>query len=206
MKFLFLIFCFHLFTLNPAKAQQHPVLQAGDLVFQNLTCGELCQSILAVTPCREGKIFNHCGIIQITDTGIFVLEAIGNKVQQTALSKFMQRNTNPVAFARLKNQTALASSAVTNARQYLDLPYDDAFLPDNDAIYCSELVWASYLEKGKHIFSLEPMTFKAPGTDSTFEGWKNYYQELGQSVPEGILGISPCAIANEPFLEWLPVK
>ena len=178
-------------------------LQQGDIVFQNLTCGELCRSILAVTPCKIDKTFNHCGIIQVTDTGIFVLEAIDVKVQRTPIKSFLQRNANPVAFARVQGKASVSTAAVNRAFTYLDRPYDDAFLPGDSALYCSELIWECYEENGKKIFELQPMTFKAPGTDSTFAGWKNYYQALDRPVPEGMPGINPCGIANEPFLEWL---
>lgn len=198
-------FLFFLLRCLTAVQPDQPLtrLQQGDLAFQNLTCGELCQSILAVTPCQAGKTFNHCGIVQLTDTGIFVLEAIGEKVQRTPLKTFLQRNANPVAFARLSGKSAVAARAVDCAVTFLGRPYDDAFLPGDSALYCSELIWECYAESGKKLFHLQPMTFKAPGTDSTFAGWKNYYQSLGRSVPEGVPGINPCGIANESFLEWL---
>lgn len=204
MKWSLLVAWLHLFlATNAAKDGPQTQLQQGDLVFQNLTCGELCQAILAVTPCQTGKTFNHCGIVNVTDSGIFVIEAIGTKVQQTPLSVFEHRNANPVAFARLRGRKGASSAAVARALKYLGRPYDDAFLPGDSALYCSELIWECYEERGKKIFELQPMTFKAPGTDSTFAGWQNYYQQLGRPVPEGAPGINPCGIANEPFLEWL---
>lgn len=188
---------------GPQGDRNLPELRQGDLVFQNLTCGELCRAIIAVTPCRPGKTFNHCGIVDVTDSGVYVIEAIGEQVGYTPMDTFLKRNENPVAFARLHGKEQPAQAAVPNALQYVGRPYDHAFLPGDDALYCSELVWESYRENEKRIFHLEPMTFKAPGTDSTFEGWKKYYRQLNQPVPEGVPGINPCGIANEPFLEWL---
>lgn len=206
MKRVLLLFLSALAISNAATAQTTPALKSGDLVFQNLTCGELCQAILAVTPCQTGKTFNHCGIVNVTDSGSFVIEAIGSQVAYTPMKTFVGRNENTVWFARLQGNENAKQAAVPTAMKYLGRPYDDAFLPDNEAIYCSELVWESYQENGRKLFRLEPMTFKAPGTDSTFAGWQNYYHELGVPVPEGVPGISPCAIANEPFIEWLGVS
>lgn len=203
MKWLFLLLLLPAFLTEEKGDSTYAQLRQGDLVFQNLTCGELCQAILAVTPCQDGKTFNHCGIVSFTDSGIFVIEAIGEKVQQTPLPVFVSRNEHPVAFARLRGKEEVARAAVARARHYLGRPYDPAFLPGDSALYCSELVWECYQENGQKIFELQPMTFKAPGTDSTFGGWKSYYQQLGMPVPEGVPGINPCGIANERFLEWL---
>jgi len=197
-----------IFLLLPLTVKSQPVpeklpLQAGDIIFQNLACGELCQAILAVTPCREGKTFNHCGIVYFTGDTTYVIEAIGKAVVQTPLDSFLKRSNGKVSWARLKQEKKLAARAAQASLHYLGRPYDVAFLPGDSALYCSELVWECFQDRqGKKIFSLQPMTFKAPGTDSTFAGWKNYYQELGIPVPEGVPGINPCGIANEPFLDF----
>ena len=53
----FLFFCSSIFTL---QAQE---FKAGDLIFQDLQCGPLCDAINAVTKGYQGKDFSHVAIV-----------------------------------------------------------------------------------------------------------------------------------------------
>ena len=52
-------------TLAPScnHSHQSESLQDGDLLFQDLNCGELCNAIEAVTEGVNGKDFSHCAIV-----------------------------------------------------------------------------------------------------------------------------------------------
>jgi len=186
-------------------------LHDGDIIFQKLPCGGLCDAIIATTPCKPGLAFNHCGIIYFDKGAPFVLEAIGKAVQQTSLADFEKRDTERVIYVgRIDwghvpwGDPSCMAKALIQARHYLGTPYDDAFLPGDSALYCSELVWESFRDRtSKPIFSLQPMTFRSPESHQTFPAWLAYYNELHRPVPEGVPGINPCAIANAPFITMM---
>ena len=88
-----------------------------------------------------------------------------------------------------------------NAKQFIGEPYDVAFLPDNGAKYCSELVRDSYLCKdGTHIFGESPMNFlDSDGQMPAY--WTKLFGSLGMPVPQGVRGTNPQAMSKEDVLE-----
>ncbi len=180
-------------------------LQTGDILFQTLPCGGMCDAIIATTPCANDRRFNHCGIL-VQDSGKwFVVEAIGKEVQQTPLETFVTRDTASQLFVgRAKISGKNRKEAARKSLSYLGRPYDDPFLPGDSALYCSELVWEIFSQNDKKIFSLQPMTFKSKG--KTHPAWEAYYQALAQPIPEGVLGINPCAIANSEQVRFFSVS
>ena len=68
-------------------------------------------------------------------------------------------------------------------------------------MYCSELVYESYLgENGTPLFCARPMNFRtADGTLPCF--WAELFEQLGESVPEGIPGTNPNDMAKEKILK-----
>ena len=204
-----IIFCRHAFAQN-APLQ---TIKEGDIIFQKLPCGSLCDAIITTTPCKPGMAFNHCGIIHYHGTMLYVIEAIGKTVKQTPLAEFEKRDTEKVIYTgRVKPMKEAANQQLTaktieKALHYIGTPYDDAFLPGDKALYCSELIWECYYDNGgKRLFSLQPMTFKSPATGITFPAWTDYYTEIAQPIPEGIPGINPCAIANSDIIEFRSYK
>jgi len=199
----------------PAGAQSDYLqkLREGDIIFQKLPCGGLCDAIIATTPCKPGLAFNHCGIVHFEGDKPYVIEAIGKAVQQIPVAAFVRRDTEQVIYIgriswlMTSNGAKMLRPAIEKAKQYIGTPYDDAFLPGDKALYCSELVWECYRnEEGKSLFSLAPMTFKSPNTGTTFPAWEAYYRELGVAVPEGVPGINPCAIANADIVELMEFR
>lgn len=179
-------------------------LEAGDILFQNLPCGGMCDAIIATTPCQNDRRFNHCGIVVVDSGKIFVVEAIGKQVQKTPLPAFTARDTaRKLYVGRAKISGNSRKKAALESLRYLGRPYDDPFLPGDSALYCSELVWEAFAPNGEKLFSLKPMTFQSGG--ETHPAWKKYYQALGQPIPEGVLGINPCAIANSEQVRFFSV-
>lgn len=180
-----------------------PVLREGDILFQKLPCGSLCDAIIETTPCSDAYAFNHCGIFRYTDGKPVVVEAIAGKVRETPLMFFTQRDTaTKLSVGRLADSSVAMSAAYTS-RKYLGRPYDDAFIPGDSALYCSELVWESYQSPGGPVFQLEPMTFRSGGR--THPGWVEYYMKLGVAIPEGEPGINPCGIAGSEAVRMLAI-
>jgi hypothetical protein len=181
-------------------------LKTGDLIFQDLDCGPLCDAIEQVTKSYNGKHFSHIGLVSVQKDGIFIVEAIGKEVQLTPLNQFTSRTTNPMLVGRVKKQYArVAEKAVNYARAEKGVPYDDAFLYQNKKYYCSELIYDAFKKanKGKDFFVLEPMTFKEPDTKQFFPVWITYYEKLGIPIPEGEPGINPGGISTSVKIDIL---
>ena len=92
------------------------------------------------------------------------------------------------------------AAVLIRAMQLLGLPYDDAFLPDNRAFYCSELIYECYLDaSGKHLFEAHPMNWRA-ADGSMPQYWVDHFRALNVPIPEGVLGTNPTDLARSPLL------
>ena len=117
--------------------------QAGDVLFQSLPHSPLANAIEGAT----GSPFSHCGIVARDDNRWVVYEAY-SKVERTPLNEFLQRGRN-YAFAvyRLKPEYhGEVSSLLAEIRRDIGKPYDRRYRFDDDAIYCSKLVFMAYQE------------------------------------------------------------
>jgi len=187
-------------------------LQKGDLLFQNLDCGELCDAIEKVTTGIDGKKFSHVAIVSKIDNDgkVYIIEAYDG-VTETSLSEFLKRSYddkgNPkVVVARLiPEYQYLIPVAVGRAYKLIGKKYDPKFDLNNDSYYCSELIYSIFNYKdekhGEEVFPLNMMTFKDPRTGEIMTVWKEYFKKLGVPVPEGKSGINPGAISRSPKIK-----
>ena len=188
-------------------------LRPGDLIFQDLDCGPLCDAIEKVTEGAGGKDFSHLGMVLRSGDTLAIVEAIGSAVQLTGIQRFVQRSKTTdgrpkVVVARLKPRWhALVDSATVAAGNMVGIPYDESFLPDNGRLYCSEMVALAFqsANKGKPFFQQLPMTFKDPDTEQFFPVWMDYYKQLKMDIPEGRPGCNPGGLSHDDKLEiiWL---
>ncbi|MGM0551152.1 MAG: YiiX/YebB-like N1pC/P60 family cysteine hydrolase [Bacteroidota bacterium] len=196
-------------TSSPQWSEQS--IETGDLLFQDIDCGPLCEAIERVTQSIRGVHFSHVGIAQWKNDNLYVLEASQGSVHYTPFDKFLNRSLdslgNPkVAVARLDTvQQQLMIDALQHAPEFLGKPYDDFFLPDNDRYYCSELVYALLEKEDSHqqVFVLEPMTYKDPQTGDIFPVWADYFARMKMEVPEGLPGLNPGGMSRMPHLQFL---
>ena len=95
------------------------------------------------------------------------------------------------------------AAVLARARALVGRPYDDAFMPDNDAFYCSELIVYCYVgPDGRGIFPLQPMNWR--DKDGVMpQYWVDHFDALGMEVPEGVLGSNPSDLGRSPLLEKL---
>jgi hypothetical protein len=184
-------------------------LRAGDLIFQDLDCGVLCDAIEKVTEGAGGKDFSHLGLVVASGDSLAVVEAIGSAVQLTGIQKFIQRSKTPegkpkIVVTRLKPRwQRVAAGAAVAAVGMVGVPYDDTFLPDNGKLYCSEMVALAFqaANRGEPFFPQKPMTFKDPDTGRFFPAWVEYYQKLGLEIPEGKMGCNPGGLSLDKKLD-----
>ena len=177
----------------------------GDLIFQVAGNSNFSKAIEYSTGNPDSINYIHVGIIYTYDSSdIEVIEASPKEgVRIISLESFLascpQINDKPGAvIKRLKKRPS--DRVIINACSHIGEPYDWYYLPDNGMMYCSELVYESYLdESGEKIFSAQPMNFRSP--DGTIpEFWINLYQKLGIDVPEGIPGTNPNDLSKHPQL------
>ncbi|MEP6713773.1 MAG: YiiX/YebB-like N1pC/P60 family cysteine hydrolase [Ferruginibacter sp.] len=181
----------------------------GDIIFQDLDCGPLCDAIESVTAGYWGMPLSHIAIVEIINGNIQVIEAIGKNVHKTPIDTFLNRivnnNGNPkIILGRLKSAYKnLLPKAIAFCNNQLGKQYDDAFLPNNDKYYCSELLYDAfkYANNNKPFFTLQPMTFKDKKTNNFFGAWVDYFAALKMEIPEGIEGCNPAGIANDEKIE-----
>ncbi|MBQ9355718.1 MAG: hypothetical protein IJT98_00275 [Prevotella sp.] len=169
-----------LFLVFAVCAACQTTLRTGDLLFHVVEQGN---AITAVTPAMTDHVAIYAG------RGM-VLEAYpGIGVALTPLPVVLSRSSGHYVTARVGE--ADRRQSVANARAYIGLPYDSLFLPTTGAVYCSELVQLSYVDRRGHpIFSAIPMSFHdSTGTITPF--WQQFYQRHGLGVPEGEPGTNP---------------
>jgi uncharacterized protein YycO len=197
---------FFLFLLDvhaSAQRYNYSALRNGDLLFQDLDCGDLCDAIEQVTTSYKGRHFSHLGLVCIEKDTIFVIEAIGEKVKKTLLKDFVNRNQNEILLGRVKARyQKIIDKVIHYAQGQIGLPYDDAFLYGNGQYYCSELVYDAFKfgYGQKDFFVLEPMTFKQPHNKEFFPIWITYFKNLSMPIPEALPGINPGGISTSSRL------
>ncbi|MDP4186178.1 MAG: YiiX/YebB-like N1pC/P60 family cysteine hydrolase [Bacteroidota bacterium] len=209
LSLLILLFVVGVYNVDGQERKADAFLRNGDLLFQDLDCGPMCDAIEEVTQGIKGAKFSHVGIVWQKSDSLFVIEAISKGVVVTALNDFLGRSQDSqgkpkVVVGRLKNKYRnLINPAIKEALKFLGKPYDDYFQIDNDAYYCSELVYFAFLQANgnKPLFPLSPMTYKSPRTGDYYPVWKEYFQKLGVSIPEGKPGINPGGISRSPMLD-----
>lgn len=173
-------------------ASRYTMLREGDLLFCINATGN---AITDVTEGTEKLNIDHVAIAHYRGDSLYALEAVKQGVVLTKIDSFMKRNSRnaslpQVLACRLRDTTGVWRS-VSRALTHLGKPYDYNFMPDDERIYCSELVQKSYVNaKGKLIFSPIPMSFHDRNGRIT-DYWKAYYGQQGLRVPEGKQGSNP---------------
>ena len=188
-----LIMCTQLFAQN---------YHSGDLIFVSSENSEFEKAIATSTKTENNVLnFNHVGIINVTDTGVFVIEAVPQKgVVYTNLQTFKEENKNGiwVVATLLPEYQKYTKHAIARACSHLGKGYDYAFDFNNDLYYCSELVYDAYVHAtgNPHFFETPDMTFKKEETDEILPYWLDYFEKLNLPVPEGKPGINPNGLYN----------
>ena len=197
---LLLLALFPLLTL----AQERVQLQNGDLLFQDMDCGPLCDAIEAVTEGYKGSDFSHMGMIYHRNDTTYVIEAAGSAVRLSTLESFSKNTQKPMLIGRLqKKYSKLIPTAINFALMQIGVPYDDEYVYDNGSYYCSELIYDAFknANRGNPFFELSPMTYVQPGTEEFFPAWVQYYASIGKVIPEGEPGCNPGGLSMSDKIE-----
>lgn len=182
------------------------LLMPGDLLFQTEGNSEFSEAISSATASSDSVRFVHVAMVcEVTDSCTYILEADPQEgVRKTTLDEFTahspEYNGKPgVVIMRLEEDFQIGET-LRRAESFIGQPYDWWYLPDNGKIYCSELIYESYItNEGNRIFEAAPMNFRAPD-GSMPEFWIKLYDELGVAVPEGLPGTNPNDLSKHPHL------
>jgi hypothetical protein len=177
-------------------------LNTGDLIFVSSENSDFEKSIVEVTKSENELLnFSHVGMINVTDSGVFVVEAVpGRGVVYTNFQEFKDENSNGTLYiGTFKSKyKKYAQDALNRACSHLGKDYNYAFDFENDLYYCSELVYDAYaVASGDlHFFETPDMTFKKEGTDEILPFWSEYFEKLDVAVPEGKPGVNPTGLSR----------
>lgn len=200
-------------ALLAACAPLPEALQTGDLVFvgapadYSLDERAIDGAISDATTDGSGINFIHTAILEIDEAGRpWIIDAtIRRGVDRYPLDTFLRTfalkdGASPVFEVRRLRDDSRAAEFVENAKRYLGRPYDLHFAPDDSALYCTELVYDSYLAPdGTPLFSAAPMNFKNEAGDFPLY-WQQLFERLGEPIPQDVPGTNPQAMSKEPAL------
>lgn len=187
---LSLVITFHILPLTSLHAQWNH-LQSGDLLFVSDTTG-MGQAVKAST----GN-YTHVAMVERAGDSLFIIDATQKRgVARRPIEKTFA-NKMPVEIYRLTVSFDTAA-VIERAKSLIGKPYDNAFLPENDAYYCSELIQAAFGD----LFESKPMNWRDKEGNLP-EYWQKHFNELGIPVPEGVPGTNPTDLSKSPLLRKL---
>lgn len=203
-------------ALLAVSCSTRPQIQSGDLLFVGIPAdytlddSSMSSGIAAATGDGSEVNWIHTAILDVDEEGTWIIDAtIRRGVARYPLDSFLVDFTlkdgslPTFEVMRLKGGPR---ELVENAKKFIGRPYDVWFLPENEAMYCTELVRDSYLaEDGSPILPAAPMNFKGP--DGEFPPyWEQLFGILGQPIPQGLPGTNPQDMRKSPLLEKVDVS
>ncbi|MCH5228144.1 MAG: hypothetical protein J1F16_10095 [Muribaculaceae bacterium] len=202
----FISWSFIALSLTSIYAEEIPEIANGDLIFQVEGKSDFSKAIAASTAYGDSIKVIHVGILERKPEGkINVIEASPEEgVRIMPLKDFLEESPvifgKPGVIVKRVNTPFPKESSVNRAKSHLGEDYDWNFLPNNGKMYCSELIYDSYLyENGERIFDLKPMNFlDSDGTMPDF--WIELFGKLNQEVPQGVEGSNPNDLFKDPLL------
>lgn len=191
-------------------------LRPGDLVFVAIPLdyvpegGSMAEAITASTGSDEMNII-HVAIADVADDGVYIIDAtLAHGVDRHPLDTFkadftLKDGSLPTFIIKRLKEPESAPDCIQKAVSFCGQPYDTAFLKDNGAMYCSELVRESYLTAaGAYLFDEKPMNWK-DSEGNIPEYWTFLFGLLGMDVPQGEPGTNPADMMDSPLLETVDI-
>ena len=186
----------------------HDGIRNGDLIFVGRPADfdaetESMDAAISSATGEEGRLnMIHVAIAEVKGDSIWVIDAtikrgVDRHPLDTFFTDFRHRDGRYPEFIVKRVKGVDADVAVERAKALCGRAYDFRFLPDNEEMYCSELVQVCYLDaQGQQIFKSEPMNWLAPdGTMPPY--WERLFSALGMDDPQGVPGTNPQRMAEE---------
>ncbi len=172
------------------QAQQ---LQPGDLLFYMDTEG-----MGAAVSAATGR-YTHVALVESVGDTVWIIDATqchGVSRRPFPMQPESSTESHPDVYRLTIDFDT--SAVIARARSFVGLPYDDAFLPDNNAYYCSELIQAAF----DTLFPSAPMNWRDKEGNLP-QYWVEHFKRLGTPVPEGVPGTNPTDLSRSPLLRKL---
>lgn len=210
MRKLFLLCASILVLLASCRQAPEAGIQTGDLVFIALPAGyHLYNRDYVASPDKPDSyedLIIHTAIADVDKDGVWIIDAtlahgVDRHPLDTMLSDFALKQGYSCDYIVMRlADNKDAKRYVANAKKHLGKKYNTNFTPSDDALYCTELIRDSYVDrKGRPIFDEAPMDFRdREGIMPDYWTW--LFGRLGQEVPQGIVGTLPQTMINDPQL------
>ena len=171
------------------KETYHP--QDCDLIFQVAEATDFSKAITDATAHKDVVKFDHVAMVVIDNRQTYVIEASAkNGVSMVLFDDFVRQLPAGFIVKRVKGKIK-TKQIIEKAKSHLGEPYDWSYLPDNGKMYCSDLIYESFVNaEGNRMFQAKPMNFRdSNGQMPQF--WTDLFAKLGEEIPEGVLGTNP---------------
>lgn len=197
-------------------ARQPDTLQTGDLVFMGIPqdysiSEESMDGAISAATGDGGLNLIHVAIIEMADDGPYIIDATlkygtdRHPLDSTIRQFTLKGGAQPVYIVKRLKDNKLAKEWIEKAKSFCGQPYDMRFLPDNGAMYCSELVRESFLgAEGEYLFDEKPMNWKNEKGEIPVY-WTQLFALLGMDVPQGVPGTNPQDMSKSPLLVTVDV-
>ena len=180
-----------LLLLGSTANAQWEHLRSGDLLFVSDTTG------MGLAVKESTGQYTHVALVERSGDSLFVIDATQRHgVARRPIEKTFA-NKMSVEVYRLKTPFDTAA-VLAQAHALIGHPYDNTFLPNNDAYYCSELIQAAF----GNFFPSAPMNWRDKEGNLP-EYWQQHFKKMGMPVPEGVPGTNPTDLSRSPLLKKL---
>ncbi len=179
--------------LGGALHAQETRLMPGDLLFYVDTEG------MGAAVKESTGIYTHVAlVVEVGDTAWIVDATQRYGVSRRPFLRRLESSVKPYPDIYRLTVPFDTAAVIARATALVGKPYDNAFLPDNDAYYCSELIQAAF----DTLFLSQPMNWRDKEGNLP-EYWVKHFKELGMPVPEGVPGTNPTDLSRSPLLKKL---
>ena len=192
------------------SACSHQAFRTGDLVFigipaeYNAETGSMDEAIVAATG-RGSLNIIHAAILEMAPEGPMIIDAtlkygVDRHPLDTMLAQFSLGSEAQATFIVKRLKKGFKPEFIDAAKSFCGRGYDLYFLPDNEELYCTELIQRCYTAPdGLSYFPSQPMNFK--NKDGEFPHYWNWlFDLLGMDIPQGLPGTNPQDMMDSPAL------
>ena len=192
------------------SACSHQAFRTGDLVFIgipaefNAETGSMDEAIVAATG-RGSLNIIHAAILEMATEGPMIIDAtlkygVDRHPLDTMLAQFNLGSEAQATYIVKRLKKGFKPEFIDAAKAFCGRGYDLYFLPDNEELYCTELIQRCYTAPdGLSYFPSQPMNFK--NKDGEFPHyWHWLFGLLGMDIPQGLPGTNPQDMMDSPAL------
>lgn len=192
------------------SACSHQAFRTGDLVFigipaeYNAETGSMDEAIVAATG-RGSLNIIHAAILEMAPEGPMIIDAtlkygVDRHPLDTMLAQFSLGSEAQATYIVKRLKKGFKPEFIDAAKSFCGRGYDLYFLPDNEELYCTELIQRCYTAPdGLSYFPSQPMNFK--NKDGEFPHyWHWLFDLLGMDIPQGLPGTNPQDMMDSPAL------